>query len=244
MKISNILIVAALLLILFSLLAYDKMLRSEYLSGRYKDPYGNFVTLKYINFDAIDVNASTVANVKLVQGPFKVIIDNNALDYVKIKQVGNRLQIDVNFEYHFMYNSNPYTLVISCPKLTVITTNANYTSNNKQVTDSIVREDWNMKQVLIKGFTQDSLSISQDYGSSVVLSNNHIRSVNALIGKSVGSGSKMIILKSNQFQNASLDIRNQSKLSLENASINHLNYHISDSAKLELTGAALNTFKK
>ncbi|MDB5024174.1 MAG: hypothetical protein JWP78_1929 [Mucilaginibacter sp.] len=244
MKTSNQLILAALLLVLVSLIGFDYSLKKEFVSGRYKDPYRSFVALKFKNFDVVDINSSTAANVKFVQGPFSIRIDSNALEYARIKQQGKRLQIDADFKQNYRFNPNPYLLVISCPELVKVNTNAAYTASHKLIIDTIVRDEWNMRKVLIDGFTQDSLSISQDYGSTVVLANNHIRSVNAVIGKSQGSLSKIIVDKSNRFQDITLDIRNKSKLLLDNAVIGQLNYHLADSAKLILTGSAQNILKK
>jgi predicted nucleic acid-binding protein len=95
-----------------------------------------------------------------------------------------------------------------------------------------------MRKVLIDGFKQDSLSVEQDYGSTVILSNNIIRSVHAVIGKSEGSSSRIILQQTNQFDNVSLDIGHRSKLELENCMISHLAYHLSDSAKLIVKGNA------
>ena len=84
MKTSNKLILAALLLVLISLFGYDYLLKEAYVSGRYKDPYRDFATLKFKNFDTVDIVSSTAANVKFVQGPFSVRIDTNFLSYAKV----------------------------------------------------------------------------------------------------------------------------------------------------------------
>lgn len=244
MRTSNKLIIATFLLLLLSLFGYDCMLKAAYQSGDYKDPYSDFKSLDYKNFDAVDIVSSTAASVKFVQGPFSIKIDRVALDYVKFKQENRRLQIEANFEDHYMGNPNPYIIVISCPKLTEISTNASYIANKKLVIDTIVKDDWNMRQVLIDGFKQDSLSISQDYGSTVVLANNTIGAVNAVVGKSPGSGSKFIVLKTNQFQKTNFDIRTKSRLLLNDATIHTLNYHLADSARLVITGAAQSLIKK
>src|SRR5260370_37827604 len=104
------------------------------------------------------------------------------MSYTFIKQSGKRLQINAVYEYNYYSDLNPYIIVISCPKLSELIADATYRSNNKQVTDTIVREEWKMRQVLVEGFTQDSLTINQDYGSTVVLSNNNINLIKAKIG--------------------------------------------------------------
>ena len=238
MKTSNKLLFSAILLILLSLVVYDTLLKAEYQTGNYKDPYKSFVILKFSDFDILDIHSSTAANVKFVQGPFSVRIDKNALDYVAVSQDGPHLRIDATFEGNYLGNPNQYILLISCPKLLEVNTNAGYRSNNREVTDTIVRSDWNMRQVLIEGFNQDALFISQDYGSTVVLANNHIRAVKAVVGKSPGSGSNLIIKNDNEFQNVTLAIDNNSKLFLDNAGIQNLNYQLADSASLTIRGNA------
>jgi hypothetical protein len=126
--------------------------------------------------------------------------------------------------------------VISCPTLTRLTTGATYRADNRIVTDTIVREEWNMRQVLIEGFKQDTLSIEQDYGSTVILACDTIRSLRAVIGKSNGSGSKIILQPDNEFRDAALDIGHRSTFILQNAHIQNLSYHLADSAELIVNG--------
>ncbi len=215
-------------------------LKAEYVSGSYKDPYGNYITLKFKDFDTVDVNSTSAVNVKFVQGPFSVRVDNDALDFTKIKQQGNRLKIDAAFKGDYINNRNPYIVVISCPKLTQVNTNAIFKAGNKQIIDTILREDWRMRQNLIEGFTEDSLSTRQYYGSSIILSGNHIRVLDAVLGLNPRSFSKMVILKNNLFQQATIDVLNRSKILLDGKTIQNLKYHLADSAQMILTGAAQN----
>jgi hypothetical protein len=238
MKTSNKIILTAVLVTLVCLVGYDLLLKAAYRSGDYKIPYKSYVTLPWKDFDIVELNSSTTANVRFVQGPFSVKIDGRALEHTSIRQQGKRLQITAGFENTHVYDAHPYLILISCPKLTKVYANATYYADKHPVTDSVAREGWYMRKVLIDGFKQDSLSVEQDYGSAVILSNNIIRSVHAVIGKSKGSGSRIILEQSNQFDNASFDIGNRSKLELENCLIHHLVYRLSDSAKLIISGSA------
>src|ERR1700692_1897044 len=190
MKTSNTLVLTASLIIVFAMVAYDFLLKKEYDSGDYKIPFKNFDSLKFRDFEIVDLNSSTAANAKIIQGPFGVRIDKYA-DYIKVKQKGNRLEIEAVFPENYRYNPNEYVLLISCPKLKDVNVNATYMSNDKEVTDTIVRDEWNMRQILIEGFEQDSLHINQDYGSTVVLAHNTIGSLSAEIGNRPQSGSKL-----------------------------------------------------
>jgi hypothetical protein len=240
MKTSNKFLLAATVLTLLSLVVYDLFLRAEFKSGNYADPYKDFVTLNFKDFDMLDLPSSTAANAKIVEGPFSIRMDKYAEDFVQVNQEGKRLQIKAGYEGNYRSTSSQYILLISCPRLSEVKTNAGYRANNTDVTDTVVREDWNMRQVLIDGFNQDSLHISQDYGSTIVLENNHIRAISAEVGKSKGSGSYLIIQDNNEFSKADLDIQNNSKLFLENAKIRNLIYQLGDKSKLIVTGKAKN----
>ena len=240
MKASNKFLFVAIVLTLLTLVVYDILLKAAYKSGNYADPYKNFVTLKFKDFDELDLPSSTAANVKVVQGPFSIRMDEAAADFVQVHQEGKRLNIKAAFEGSYQTTWSKYILLISCPKLSELIINAGYLANNANVTDTIVREDWNMRQVLVDGFNQDSLHITQDFGSTVVLANNHIRAISAEIGKSRGSGSHLIIEDNNEFIHAWLDIQNNSKLFLDNAKIQNLSYELGDHSKLIISGKAKN----
>ncbi|WP_183574936.1 DUF2807 domain-containing protein [Mucilaginibacter sp. X5P1] len=242
MKTSNKLIVAAMLLIFIALFIYDEMLKTEYVSGRYRDPYRNYVSLNFKDFDAIDINSSTIANAKIVQGPFSIKIDKDAKEYVNITQKGNKLTVSADFKYSFLNNANPYIVIISCPKLNQLHTSATYTLHNSAVTDTIV--GWQMREVLVDGFKLDSLLINQDYGSTILIKNSHINYLSGVVGKANGSGSVIKLFKTNQFESVKLDIQNRSQLEVNNIQIPKLDYHLADSAKLILNGEAGNYLKK
>jgi hypothetical protein len=238
MKTSNKLITIAAILTLLALFTYDFLLKSEYSSGNFSDPYHYYTSIPFKDFDRIDMKSSTAANVRLIQGPFSVRMDPDAEQYVKIQQTGNVLQVIADFKGNYLGNPHPYTLIISCPSLREISTNATYRTNNREYTDTIVHPEWRMRQVLVDGFTQDSMHIEQDYGSTVVLENNKIRSVHAVIGKSKGSGSDIIIKNNNRFGDFSLSASNQARFILENADIINLSYQLGDSATLMVKGNA------
>lgn len=242
MKTSNKFVVAALLLILITLFIYDEMLKSEYVSGRYKDPYRNYVSLSFKDFTTIDLNSATIANAKIVQGPFSVRIDKNAEEYVNVIKNQNTLIVNANFKSSMLYNPKPYLIIISCPKLAELKTGATYAIHNLPVTDTIV--GWQMREVLIDGFKQDSLIVNQDYGSTVVIKDSHLNYLNGTIGKKRGSGSIIKIFKSNSIERVNLEIQNRSQLELNNIQVPRLNYQLADSAKIIFNGAAANFLKK
>jgi hypothetical protein len=236
MKTSNKLLVAAFALIIASLIFYDITLKESYLGGDYKRPFKDFTSLNFKNFNSIDLSASTAANIILEQGPFSEKIEPTAKRFVKVSQKAGTLLIEAAFPSNYENSRAAYVLIISCPNLVKVNTTARYFAKDQQIIDTIASPDFKWRPTIIRGFTLDSLSITEDYASTIILTGNHIRAVNAVIGLSKGSGSNMVILKDNQFKNVQLNILNKSQFQLHGAAITNFNYHLADSAKLIFNG--------
>lgn len=244
MKTSNKLTIAALLLILVSLFFYDMMLRSSYFSGSYKDPFREFTALNFKDFKSINLSASTAANIIVQQGPFSVKVDPVAAQFVKVSQNGGTLHIDVAFPGSYENSRAEYVLIISCPSLVNFDADARYMAGDRPIIDTLSGEDFKWRPTIIRGFTLDSLAITENHASYIILTGNKIKAVNAVIGLGDGSRSNMIIKKDNQFQNVDLNILNKSQLQLHDAIIHNLKYKIADSARLIIKGALKNQLIK
>ena len=244
MKTSNKLTITAILVILISLVFYDLLLKASYTSGSYKDPFKDFTTLDFKNFNSIRLNASTAANIIVEQGPFRVRVDAIAAPLTKVSQNGETLNIDVAFPGSFENSRAAYVLIISCPNLKQFDADARYMAGDRPITDTLGSEDFKWRPSIIRGFVQDSLAITEKHASSIILTGNKIKSVHAIIGLKDESRSNMVISKDNEFQNLDLNLLNRSQLQLHEATIQNLKYQLADSARLILTGAAKNLLNK
>jgi major membrane immunogen (membrane-anchored lipoprotein) len=63
MKKSNLFLLVAVIVLLVSLAIYNTNLRAKFLAGTYKDPYRNFETLNFKNFNTVAVNAASEISV-------------------------------------------------------------------------------------------------------------------------------------------------------------------------------------
>lgn len=237
MKTSNKLTIAAILLILVSLVYYDLMLKTAYLSGTYKDQFKDFVALNFKDFNSINLGSSTASNVIVKQGPFSVRIEPTSAQFVKVSQQDQTLHIETAFPGNYQNSRADYVLVISCPNLVRFDADARYMAGDRQIIDTLASEDFKWRPTIIHGFTLDSLLITEKHASSVILTGNKIKVIHAVIGLSDGSRSNMVVQKDNQLQNADLNILNKSQLQLHEAIIPNLKYHLADSARLIITGA-------
>jgi hypothetical protein len=241
MKNSNKCLLAALVVLLTSLTAYNMALRNEYRKGDYKDPLRGYVNLGLKNFSEVAVPASSVVSVKLVPGPFSVRLNPGATKYVQVKQQGSRLVITAAFPDHRQYFGQAATVVISCPRLATLTTDAVYESKGKPV---IGKNFWNGEQVLVQGFKQDSLVMRADRGSRVELAGNQLGYLGATAGASLGSHSQLQLNADNRIAAADLTLGHQSELGVSDIAIPQLRYHVADSAKVTLSGAALSSLPR
>ncbi|ASU34074.1 hypothetical protein [Mucilaginibacter xinganensis] len=237
MKTSNKLTIAAILLVLVSLVYYDLMLKASYMSGTYKDQFRDFVALNFKDFKSINLGSCTASNIIVEQGPFSVRIEPTADQFVKVSQRDQTLHIETAFPGNYQNSRAEYVLIISCPSLASIAVDSRYMSGDQLVIDTIASADFKWRPSIIRGFTLDSLLITEKHAGSVILQNNKIKGLKAVIGLEEGSGSNMVILKNNEFQDADLHILNKSQLFLHEASIPNLKYQLADSAKLIITGA-------
>jgi hypothetical protein len=240
MKTSNKLAIAAVLLILISLVAFDLMLKASYISGTYKNLFKDFVTLNFKDFNAINLGSSTASNIIVEQGPFRVRIEPEAARFVKVSQHNKTLHIETAFPGNYENSRADYVLIISCPNLVKFDADARYMAGDLQIIDTLASEDFKWRPTIIRGFTLDSLSVTEKHASSIILTGNKIKVMHAVIGLSDGSRSNMIIQKNNQFDNADLNILNKSQLQLHEAVILNLKYKLADSAKLIINGALKN----
>lgn len=236
MKNSSKYLLAALLVLLASLTGYNMALRAEYRRGDYKDPLHGYATLPLKNFTTVEVPAAAFLSVKIVAGPFGVRVHPDAAEYVHVRQQGRRLVITAAFARQVQYLGRGPAVVISCPRLAALSTNALYEVKNER---QLRKNSAGGEKVLVQGFTQDSLTLSQDNGSRIELAGNKLGYLRAEAGRSPGSHALLQLNAGNQVAAADVAIGHQSELLLDNVLIPKLRYQFGDSVKVTLLGRAL-----
>ena len=236
MKTSNKCLVAALLLLVGSLMAFNTSLRAEYARGTYKDLKRNTAALNFTNFTEVDVQAASTMSVKIVRGPFGVRLNNGAKKAVKISQHGARLTVALAFPTAGESLGGQDVLTISCPQLRRLTTGGTYRVAGKPRTE---KAPGNQRRVRVEGFSGDSLVVRQDLGSQVELANNRLGFLRAEAGVSPGSQSGLRIEQSNRILAVDLSVQHQATLLLEAGGIARHRYQFGDSARVTFGGAGL-----
>ncbi|RYY20375.1 MAG: hypothetical protein EOO36_03495 [Cytophagaceae bacterium] len=241
MKNSSKYLLAAVLVLLASLTAYNMALRAEYRRGDYKNPLYGYLTQNFRDFTEVAVPASSAVSVKIVPGPFSVRLHPRATEYVRLRQQGGRLVITAVFPGQRHYFGGAETVLISCPRLASLTTDAVDEEDGKPLVNKSFRSS---QLVLVQGFTQDSLAVHQNRGSRVELAGNKLGHLRAVAGASPGSHGLLQLNSDNRIRAATLALGHQSELLLSNLLIPRLRYQAGDSVKVTLTGAALGSLSQ
>jgi hypothetical protein len=240
MKSSYKLLILAVLLLFGSLTAYDFALKTEYEKGTYKDAFRNFSKLEYKNFDIIEINAANKVGVEIQYNKtFDVKISDRTKNYLKIKQVGSHLIVDLNINDSRTYLGER-VLIIQCPELRELKTDAIFLMNGKPV----ITKDISNTTVFVNGFKQDSLKLTMNNASFIKLINDQIKYLSANLAKDPLSESDLTIDQSNLISSADINVENKGKLTLKNVIVDNFHTTISDSAQVRLSGASLRLLKK
>ena len=238
MKTSNKLLLAALLVLLISLTFYNAALHAEYRKGTFRDPFKDFVTLNLKDFNALDLPAASQASVRIEPGPYRVRVYKPLNEFLQASQHGQQLTLALRFpnDDHSFLNAGQPAVVISCPTLVSLRTNATYSTDNHPKTNRTVA-DWNPQRVRVQGFHQDSLLVQAANGSQVELLNTTLQRLRIV----ATTGAPVLHLPAgNRIAQATLLLGARSHLELGDLTIPALRYQFSDSATVSLPGRALN----
>lgn len=236
MKNSSKFLLAAVLVLLASLTAYNMALRNEYHLGTYKDPLRDFATLPLTGFTEVAVPAGSSVSVKVMAGPYSVRINPRVQEFVHVRQQGSRLVVEAVFPERQKFLGWGEGVVISCPRLTALSTDAVYLEAGQQRVDKDYPEN---RVVRVQGFAQDSLAVRADRASHVELVGNQLGLLRATTGATPGSHTSLTIGADNRIAAAQLDLQHQSEVKMKDILIPRLRYQVSDSAQALLSGAAL-----
>ncbi len=241
MKMSYKLLLLAVIIILGTTAAYDFAVQKQYLKNDYTSPWRDYNTMRFKDFDTIEVVASNRINTEIIRSDtFDVKLHNWVTD-AKITQKGKRLII--NFDTKRGSYHNGYTtrgLIIRCPLIREVKTDAISLLNGKQVVSKTVEPDkFRGGQVIIKGFKQDGFSLVMSNASIVYLKDNNFKFLKANIGSQDSSRSSIDLDNSNNILSADINLQNRSIMNLNDIYIKNFKYKVSENAQVNLGGISL-----
>jgi hypothetical protein len=240
MKTSNKLLIAAIILVLVSLTAYNIQLVKAYHAR--SDVYYNYHKIELEDFSKINIQAGYV---QIKQGPFAVYSSKASNGIVNISLKDNELIIEKNDLFDRRIVHDKYDLIISCPDLEQVKMDARILKDGKKVSmlSGYISDDYNANMVDISGFELDSLMILQDNSNLVNLTNNRIKNLKAELGESKGAGSMLRLDSTNHIQQAEIDVREAGRLILDNIYIERVNGNFSSTSKVSISGNSMKMLK-
>jgi hypothetical protein len=214
-------------------------------TGSYLVPYLRYTDLHLGGFHHIRNESSSDINMKILPGPFRVLVEPSAVPYTKVKIVNDTLIITAEYTGGYRGNTEDFVMYVFCPTLASLGCGATSIVDGQPKTDTTANEYSNRRQTRMHGFQLDSLSITEDYGGDVRLEKNIVNTLYANVGVSNGSGSQLVFADSNQIGRAHLDIRNRSHLWIRDAlHARQLDYTLDDNARMIVYGRADPHFQK
>ena len=229
MKTSNKLFIAAILIIIASMVAFDFALRAEYLKGNYKSQFYGMQKLNFKDFNKIDNRVANRVNLKIMYGiNFTIWANNNIKDYIKISKNGSELIIDSLSSQKSNPNHFYAEITIICPSLNKVVTSSKSVGNSYE--DAATN---------LQGFNLQNLNLIINNSTHINLENSKIGNLQANVGSNLTQHAYLFIASNNQIENATIDVPGKNQLVIENPKINKSNFTISDSANVSLGGSIL-----
>ena len=240
MKTSNKLILAALAVLLMGLAFYNNALRAEYRTGTFRDPLKNFVTIPVKAFDRLDLKSASLAGVRIEPGPYGVRVHKQAAEALQVQQQGQQLTLGFRFAGSarpFLISSNHPAIIVTCPSLAALRTDASYSADGKVTIDHAQTFGYNFS-IAVRNFRQDSLLVEAENGSHIDLLGNTLGRLRVTAGHTEGSPIVRVHL-GNHIQQAKFRMGGKSKLVFDELAIPELAYQFADSATTTLPGRSL-----
>ncbi len=235
MKTSNKLLIAAILIIIVSMITYDLALRVEYKKGTYKSRFYGFEKLGFKNFSKIDNRVANQVSIQINQSPeFEVFIKKELKDQIKIIQHEDLLIIDVLDRKTFRYGGDN-GVVIMCPSVErLVTTPFFKNKNEEKAAEGYFISGSNT----LVGFNQKNVDLCINKATHVFLIDSKIESLKAIVGNSTTKNAMLSLVGNTFIKSASITVAGTNSLEIQNkATIIKKVFNISDSAHVNLTGS-------
>jgi len=238
MKTSNKLLIAAILVIIVSMVTYDFALRAEYRKGTYKSRFYEMEKLNLEGFTILDNHVANIISVQVEYGKsYAVYMNNDLKNNLLISKNGNKLMINVADKEKPQINQYKNNVIIICPKLDQVITSPN-------IKKSIEEWDNDNGTTSITGFDQQHLILFVNQTTRINFEKNKIEHLEATVGDSLSQHAYLFIGSNNQINDAVIKVFGKNHLSIGNPKVAKSNFTISDSANVDVSGSFLNQIKK
>lgn len=241
MKLSNLFIIAAAVVSLAMLTAYNFSLKASYQKGGYKDRFNELEFNNAKDLTELQINCANRFNISVERGPKEGLwIRDKVKKSVKVTLVDGRLTIDMTDEAKELgFRTNLGDIILLSNSLNTINTVPYF--NKEQI-----EKKWfyNDGEIRIKGLAGDLLDLQLGRFTAVYIDDVKVKTLKAMVGEAGSEGATLTVDAANQIAFADLSIPGKNKIELLNPKIVKTHYNLSDSAIVTLSGDVLKGINK
>jgi hypothetical protein len=234
MKTSNKLLIAVTFIVISYLTVYDLGLKAEYHLGAFKNRFYHMQSLSFNNFNVIEQNAGNKIDLQIEKGPYDVRISNDMKDKITVTQHNQTLSINYINKAGIYVNGYQSSIIITCPYVSSVTSKPFIMPGTKYDPHAYNPT----RTTTIIGFNQPKMNVEASQFTEIELKNNTLGELGALVGDQPNGKAHLALDSNNHIKMANLQVPGKSNLSLRNLLIDKVNYKLTDSATITLTGKA------
>ncbi|AOM78293.1 hypothetical protein [Pedobacter steynii] len=236
MKLSTIFIIAAAIISLAMLTAYNFSLKASYQKGGYKDRFNELEFSSIKGLTELHVNAANRFAISIEKGDKEGLwIRDQVKGLVNVSQVGNALTIDLTNEAKERgFHTKDGDIILFSNSLNTINTAPYFTKEQKE-------KEWfyNHGEIRVKDLSGELLDLRLGKFTSVYMDHVKVNTLKARVGEAGFADAFLTVDSSNQIAFADLSIPGRSTIVLLNPKIVKTHYNLSDSATVTLNGSML-----
>lgn len=241
MKLSTIFIIAAVIVSLAMLTAYNFSLKASYQKGGYKDRFNELEFSNVKELTELQVNCANRFNINVERGPKEGLwIRAKVRKLVKVTQVAGRLTIDMTDEAKELgFNTSDGDIILFSNSLNTINTTSYF--NKEQM-----EKKWfyNSGEIRVKGLAGDLLNLGIGKFTTIYMDGVKLATLKARVGEAGSEGATLTVDAANQIAFADFSLPGKNKIELLNPKIVKTHYNLSDSATVTLSGEMVRGINK
>lgn len=236
MKKSNILIVLSVVLILTNLIFNNFKLKQLYNANNYKSRYNDMEFTPTPGIEHLDIQSANAIDIDIEYGTKEGIwIYKSQRKIIKRTVKGNILSLNVIEKLEDKNSFSSYGMILVTKNLKSVVTSPGFKDFDNNAPH---------RSISISNYVLDQLDLKIAPHVNVSLSNLKVNTLNAVVGNETQDWAQLALNSNVTVNHASFDVPGKGKLDLSNPKISKVSYHLSDSARVSLSGKALEVIKR
>lgn len=236
MKTSTMIIIAAVVIVMGCLTAFNYNLKGEYVSGEYKSRFKGMDFTSFKGIEKLDLQDANLLGIRVQQGDEEgVWINKDISDQVRFKVNAGVFTLTVNHGEADAFTIPEGEVIIVTKTLNAVKTSPDVLDNKKRYRGS--------SEVTISGYQLDRLDLEVSKDVRMSLNNMKLNTLHAVVGDKTHGSAELLISSDTKINTAQMDLPGASRLTLLNPTIVKSTYNLCDSATVTLSGKSVHLIR-